>query len=87
MNRLTLIVKKSREGLETMIFSLAIATIVSLFIAERAMAEGDHTCTACHPDMPTLCDTTTCSSNTVCGIEYGGSGQDAWVLATFEERG
>ena len=52
-----------------------------------ANGNGNHTCTKCHTDDPTLCDERECSSNEVCSGEQGTTqNQQQWVEAICLNR-
>lgn len=63
--------KSPKEVIGSM--SLGICGLAAVAFA-GATSTGAHTCTACHPNNPTLCDTVQCASNEDCGFGYSGNG-------------
>lgn len=69
---------------KSLYLSLTIATFGLAGVSVVFAGDADHECTVCHPEQTNICSTTQCASNEVCSGSWGGSGEDAWVIAECE---
>lgn len=63
--------KSRKEVLGSALFGICGLAAVAIADATNV---GAHTCSACHPNNPSLCDTVQCASNEDCGFRYSGNG-------------